>query len=181
MRRALGLLVARVHVVNAVGMVGRLRAQAANDAELVHELRHARQIFANVVAGKLRLDLAERPARGSPGLHVERVNLAGAAIHPQKNATLAALRRLGGDALRIEKPAPIRHGHASRGGERALEQRAAGEMFGSATISVHARIPDWLKFFCRRQLPASAYVGAPSIARHDPTQPNAEQCSALRF
>ena len=153
MRRALGLLVARVHVVDAVGMIRRLRAQAANDAELVHELRHARQIFANVVAGKLRLDLAKRSARGPPRLHVERVDLAGTAIHPQKNAAFAALGRLGGDALRIEKPAPVRHGDASRGGERALEQRAAGKMFGSATISVHARIPAGLKIKRSRSWP----------------------------
>ena len=127
-RHALGLLVAGVHVVDAVGMVRRLRAHAADDRELVDLPRHLRQVLADLHAGDVGLDRPERPAGRPAGLHVEGVDLAGPAVHPQQDAALALACGLLGDGLRVEQPAPVGDGQAAGGGERRLQEGAAAGM-----------------------------------------------------
>ena len=95
-----GHLVARMHVIDAVGMIGRLRLHAADDRELVGDLGHERQILADLHAGDVRLNWAKRAPGRPTRLEVECVDLASAAIHPQEDAAFAAPGRLLGDRLR---------------------------------------------------------------------------------
>ena len=60
------------------------------------------QVFGDAQAGHAGGDVLERSAVGVAGLGIERVDLAGAAAHPQKDAGAAAGRiggRLGGERL----------------------------------------------------------------------------------
>ena len=96
MRGPLAYIVAGVHVVDAVGVAGRLRLHAANHGELVGDLGHFGKVLADLEAVHLGGDGAEGTAGGAPGLHVEGVQLAGSAIHPEQDAALLLLLGLGG-------------------------------------------------------------------------------------
>jgi len=63
------------------------------------------------------------PAGRATGLHVEGVDLAGAAVHPEEDAAFAAPGRLLGDGLRARQRAPVVEGEAARGDEGALHER----------------------------------------------------------
>src|SRR5262249_41225089 len=77
------------------------------------------QVLADLDAGDLRLDFLERPAVGVPGLEVEGVELAGAAVHPQQDARPLALRVGGGVVGHGAEPAGERV--AGDAGRRHLE------------------------------------------------------------
>ena len=130
-RHPLILLVASVHVIDAIGMIRRLRAHAANDRELVHLPRHPRQIFAHLNAVDIRLNRPERSASGPTRLHIEGIDLARAAIRPQEDAAFILARGLLRDGLRAEEPAPVGDRHPASGGERRLEEGAAADVLVS--------------------------------------------------
>ena len=138
-RDALGHFVASMHVVDAVGMVRRLRLHAADDSEFVDLLGHARQILADLGSRDARLDGAERPARWPARLHVEGVELAGPAVHPQEDAAFPAFLRLGGARLRAEQAAEVRRRQSRPGDQASLEERPPAEVLGQRTAWLHER------------------------------------------
>ena len=91
------------------GQVGRLKdlvrlvvakrgIHRADDGQLVHQGRLLRQVLAEAHAGKLRGDRAERPADSDRRirLHVPRIDMAGAAGHPNQDDALAARQCVAG-------------------------------------------------------------------------------------
>ena len=68
---------------------GRLVVDAANDRDLVHPLRHLREVFANLNARDRRGDRSERTADlgRSVGLHVPRVEMARPAVIKDQDAS----------------------------------------------------------------------------------------------
>jgi hypothetical protein len=101
--------VARPHLVGGAGVVALLGGHAAEDRQLVAELRHLRQVFADLQAGGGRLDLLVRPAVVVPRLQVPHVNGGRPAVHPQQDARPLPLRVVVGGAGEGAEPA----GHAT--------------------------------------------------------------------
>ena len=90
------------------GWSGDCVLHAADDRQLVDLLGHLRQVLADLHAGDVGRDGPERSAGGPARLHVEGVDLAGPAVHPQQDAALAALLapRPRPD-VGVEQPAPV--------------------------------------------------------------------------
>src|SRR5207237_590269 len=96
-------------------------AEAADDCELVHLLRGARQQLADVDAGDRRRDGAERAAKGGVRLGVPALELADAAVEPDEEDLFALLLHLLRDEWRRQRA----EGQPGDGPGRAAEPLAA--------------------------------------------------------
>src|SRR5262249_48569431 len=70
------------HQVGGAAVVRFLRLHGADDRELVAMLGELRQVLAEAHARRVRGDFLERSTVGVSGFEVERVHLAGPAVHP---------------------------------------------------------------------------------------------------
>src|SRR5438093_28986 len=99
--------------------------QAANDRQVFHLLRDARQMLADLNAGHRRLDGLRRSAVRVSDLQIKRVRLRWTSSHPEKNERLVLaprLRRLS----QSRQPAGIRDAEST--GKRQLDEIASGEI-----------------------------------------------------
>ena len=89
-------------------------------------------------------DGPERAAGGPAGLHVEGVDLAGAAVHPQQDAALAALlapRRR--SVCEWNRPPQLATARPPAVSQRPLEEGAPAEVFAASDSGFmrHLRVP----------------------------------------
>ena len=120
-------------------MVAFLRAHRANDGDVFHLLGEPGKVFADKNAGNRGFNGFELTAVGMTGLGIKRIDLAGAARHPEQDARPAAPRLPGRVVGQGLDPAGGRKAHDARRGQ---PQHLPARQIGNGVVRAsHVCVP----------------------------------------